>query len=257
MGESADSLLTARYFAEPYEVIEAALSRCSDRLRALQGKAHYTLMRKVRADSLVQAFDFPAELAVPCEQYLLYFVQFLRDLGVEATAEVEHRASDVLFSVTPQDKTLALEKVREALDVYLSLATCPVPHSASMVSYSSEIAIQRLEAEIMTLHGRVRMGFAEIQMKDATIRAKETEIDLLRRVLESKPVPSPLLTDGSTTPQPEKGKDREEFFNGMVALKPYDFKVGEINVPVIIRKLRESFQKKKPADRGPEENTNA
>jgi hypothetical protein len=36
----------------------------------------------------VTFFDFPEPVKVPCQQYLLYFVQFLKDVGVEATAEL-------------------------------------------------------------------------------------------------------------------------------------------------------------------------
>ena len=48
-------------------------------------------------------FEFPDAVRVPCEQYLLYFAQFLRDLGVEASSELRHEVGMVLFSVTPTD----------------------------------------------------------------------------------------------------------------------------------------------------------
>jgi hypothetical protein len=59
------------------------------------------------------------------EQYLLYFVQFLEDLGIHATADLQEQARGVLLTVTPQDGREALERIREALDVYLQIPRSP------------------------------------------------------------------------------------------------------------------------------------
>jgi hypothetical protein len=68
---------------------------------------------------------FPPAIRTACEQYLLYFVQFLEDLGVSATAEIKEDAKRVLFSVTPTDGCAALQQIREALEVYLKLPEMP------------------------------------------------------------------------------------------------------------------------------------
>jgi hypothetical protein len=51
--------------------------------------------------AVTAVFEFPAPIKSACEQYLLYFAQFLRDLGIEAEAELKEEAGRVLFSVTP------------------------------------------------------------------------------------------------------------------------------------------------------------
>src|SRR5262249_33772920 len=72
-------------------------------------------------NSVEVVLDFPPDIKVSCEQYLLYFVQFLKDLGVDAEAELKHNAGQVLFSVIPANKDEALDKIRDALDIYLLL----------------------------------------------------------------------------------------------------------------------------------------
>lgn len=93
-------------------------------------------------ESVAVYFDFPESIKVPCEQYLLYFAQFLKDLGVEADTTLSHEAGKVLFTVTPADQKEALDKIQTALDVYLKLPTNPITDSA----ISESIEVQRLEA---------------------------------------------------------------------------------------------------------------
>jgi CheY-like chemotaxis protein len=148
------------------------------------------------SDSVAVLFDFPEEVRVPCEQYLLYFGQFLRDLGVQATSNLSHEAGQVLFTVTPDDPRTALDKVRAALEVYLRLPTSPVSDPTH-----SEIAVQRLESSVLRLQSDLRLASAELQAKNTTIEAQQLIIqtqkgllDLLRKSESSKISTAKLLT---------------------------------------------------------------
>ncbi len=66
-----------------------------------EGLEDYLTSRLAR-NFITVSFDFPKEVKVPCEQYLLYFVQFLHDIGIEATSDLKHEAGQVLFTVTQQ-----------------------------------------------------------------------------------------------------------------------------------------------------------
>src|SRR5215469_11433116 len=65
--------------------------------------------------SVSKLFTFPAPIKSACEQYLLYFGQFLSDLGIQTQTELAENAARVLFSVTPIDATQALSQIRDAL----------------------------------------------------------------------------------------------------------------------------------------------
>ncbi|HYJ88718.1 MAG TPA: hypothetical protein VEW46_21810 [Pyrinomonadaceae bacterium] len=62
------------------------------------------------SDSVSALFEFPEEVRLPCEQYLQYFAEFLRDLGVNANTSLVQQAGQVLFTVTPTDQEQALSK---------------------------------------------------------------------------------------------------------------------------------------------------
>jgi hypothetical protein len=51
----------------------------------------YSASETPSGDGVAIQFEFPGPLKVACEQYLLYFAQFLRDLGVEVEAKIEER----------------------------------------------------------------------------------------------------------------------------------------------------------------------
>lgn len=97
------------------DTIADILADNEPRVRKLLTDAEHQLASHLKSDSLIAMFDFPAAVRAPCEQYLLYFVEFLRDLGVEAEANLQHDAGRVLFSISPRSGKEALDKIREAL----------------------------------------------------------------------------------------------------------------------------------------------
>src|SRR5215204_1052041 len=208
------------------------LEECVDTLSNAQAELKENLSDD-ESTRLVSRFNFPEGLRVPCEQYLLYFGQFLHDLGVEATTDLRHEAGHVLFSVTPADKDEALDKIREALMVYLGMSASPV-NNLDTLDY--EIAVQRLVAEVQTLQGRVTLARAELQLKEATIQQQQIAIDTLRHqggglMLESLNEVKPRAKDD----------DREEVIEGLVAIKKFEWKFLEVGVPELFRRLKKRF----------------
>ena len=135
---------------------------------------HHEALEKLGVEDfenrVITYFNFPEEIKVPCEQYLLYFAQFLRDLGINATPNLKEEAGKVLFSVTPDDDIEALDKIREALEVYLRLPSSPI------TSNSLEIAIQRLESQVEYFRSQICLARAENQLKEATIQQQQVTI---------------------------------------------------------------------------------
>jgi hypothetical protein len=106
-----------------------------------------SVLAEMKRDSLVTFFEFPQTVRTACQQYLLYFVQFLSDLGIDADAELKEDAQRILFSVTPRDDGEALERIQEALQVFLS-----IPSSSEFNDYAAttlDIAGQQLVANVL------------------------------------------------------------------------------------------------------------
>jgi hypothetical protein len=183
--------------------------------------------------SLVVSFDdFPREVRTYCEQYLLYFIQFLQDLGIEAIPELRHEAGQVLFTVTPTNQQEALEKIWAALKVYLYLPSNPVSSSVS-----NEIAVKRLEYAVTGLQRELRLAEAELQAKNATIEAQQLTINVQKGLLSGEIV----INSQREVTQKTTGEDREEIFNGVAALTILKKSGVEINLAKIFRWLKEKF----------------
>lgn len=125
------------------------------------------LILKSNDNAYISMFKFPPEFKVACEQYLIYFTQFLRDIGIEATSELTNESNKVLFSVMPEDKTEGLEKIKDALLIYLKLPGSPEIEMCQ----SSEIAVQQLQVNILHFKSQLMLAQSTIQLKDATIEA--------------------------------------------------------------------------------------
>jgi hypothetical protein len=178
------------------------------------------------------AFEFPSAIKSACEQYLLYFVQFLRDLGIEANAEIREQASNVLFSVTPADKEQALGKIREALQLYLELPH--IPEFGVVAAQFGDVAVSQLQANVYHLRSQIMLAKAALEMKSAAIAAKDEQIALLQERID--------LREFQPKRDEKKNEDKEDIVKDIVAVKKYDLKFMEINLPELLRKLKRRFQ---------------
>lgn len=212
-------------------VIASEISRYTSELRTIHEKVVTSLITNAE-ESVIVSFEFPKEINIACEQYLIYFVQFLRDLGVEATSELKHIAGQVLFTVTPVDKHDALDKIRAALDLYLDLP------SARNLQTDKEIAILRLNANVDHLKSELALTQAMLQAKDATIQAQQISISYQQQVINAN-----VINESVIDIKPET-EDKEEILGGTVAIKVYEGKGFDINLPLLFRTLRDLFSKK-------------
>lgn len=197
--------------------------------------------------SLITTFsNFPEEVRVPCEQYLLYFTEFLRDLGVGVTSDIEHRAGEVLFSVTPTDPHQALAKIKIALDAFLSL-----PKNQIVINADNEfeIAMLKVKANIDHLNSQLSLAKAEIRVKEreiqafeATLETKDISIEILREKLaQHKRLLKGEIAEGIIGIEPETKEDKEEFFDGVFTLTQYEEKGFRVNLAQLYRKLKTLF----------------
>jgi hypothetical protein len=202
--------------------------------RAIQS-AQTSLAADIDQDTLVTLFDFPSGVSIACEQYLLYFVQFLRDLGIEAGASIKHEAHHVLFSVTPQDGAQALDQIREALEVYLRL-----PDSSEFAAQAQaygDIAVQQLQANIYHLKGQLMVAGAVLQARDAQIEALQISNFTYQQLLatQQQAATLPLLS-----PKPS-GADAEPLVPGVIEVTKYEGKGFTVNFAEILRRLKRRF----------------
>lgn len=226
--------------ASNHSSLESEIDRFSKILSELVGEAERMLTSRLRQNSIVLYFDFPEQARSPCQQYLLYFVEFLRDLGVEASAELRQEAGQVLFAVTPKDATEALSNIRIALETYLELASSPIRDTSQP---GTAIEAQKLAANIHHLKGQLMLASAVLQARDVMLEAKDATIQA-QRVTIDRLLTGDVFIDSLRNISPRKPEeDKEELLDGIVAIKKYEGKGFEVDLPEIFRRLGAMFRK--------------
>jgi hypothetical protein len=203
-------------------------------LRELHQQVESSLISPVSSNSVAVTFDFPDAVRVPCEQYLLYFVEFLRDLGVEATSESKDHAGKVLFTVTPTDAQEALTKIRTALEIYLRLPSSPIGN----LNADGGPEIQKLVANVHYLKSQLALSQAMIEAKNATIQAQQLTIETQRVA------PGNLVIDSVVEITPTSKTEKEDLLGGTLSITKYQGKGFEVNLPEIFRRLKKWFAEK-------------
>lgn len=191
-----------------------------------------------------QEFSFPEPVKASCNQYLMYFTQFLSDLGIEATVDLNDGPSGVLFSVTPCNKQEALENIRVALDVFLKLPSAPVQLQPFPSSSQHSIEIQRLISNIQHFQGQLTLANAVIQQKELTIQQQGSLIQQQGAFIQQQNYSGSILTESLR--ESSDTSDAEPVLGGLAKIKPVKvLNEGlEVDAPRIFRLLRDFFSKK-------------
>jgi len=190
--------------------------------------------------SIVLSFDLPDEVRSACEQYLVFFSQFLQDVGLSATNDIRHdEAGRILFSVTPTDSKSALGAIREALNTYLQL---PAKIRSDDFTLNDAPEVQRMAANLHHLRGQLLLAASMMEARETTIQAQALAI----QILTSQAEPTDLLVNSTTTPSASWPSDKEVLLGGIVKIG--DAEIGKLGVSIslaeIYRRCRERFGKK-------------
>lgn len=232
--------MTNFYFTETRpaatdESIGTTLSRFRSTVIALVQQVEDEAKAGTSQDSLTALFDFPVELRSACEQYLVYFAEFLRGLGLEAVAELKHQRGQTIFSITPVDGREALELIAEALGEFLEYPNGPT--DSDTPSGSGGIELNKLRANILHLRSQLTLANAVLEAKDETIRALRFQTDRpVSDVNRLLPVAVQISNDSGSV---------EKFADGLVTLTQYEGNGFRVDVAEMYRRLRARFMDRK------------
>jgi hypothetical protein len=220
----SDGSVSINIEMDPDVSVADLVSQWSQHLNELRTEVEKRL--EDTSDAIVLRFKFPPSVKVACEQYLLYFSEFLHDLDISANVQVREESGHVLFSVTPTSSRDALERIHEALGIYLQLSEEEISDAAG------DIPSQKLAANIYHLRSQLHLARAIMQSQQATIDAQQLTIDIQQRFLQP--------SDASIAGQPAS---REEFAGGTVALVPYKGNGFEVDLPTLFRRMKKFLQR--------------
>ncbi|RMA90226.1 hypothetical protein [Priestia megaterium] len=221
------------FVCETNQNIEGYLHICS----RITKSAINQLIIENRASSLTSVFEFPEHVRVPCEQYLIYFAEFLDNLGISATTEITHEASTVLFTVIPESKEIALENIREALDIYIQLPS--KVNNMGYVNVINDPQLQQLYANIQHLNSQMLLLNATNRMQDQTIKQQQNMIKQQQEMVDATILQTSLVAMSTSG----KEEDKEELFGGTLVLTKLEWKGFELNLANIYRWIKNQFKK--------------
>lgn len=199
------------------EVFQNSLSTFTD----IFDKANKFLLASLDQDSVLTYFQFPEEIKTACKQYLVYFAQFIADLGIEVDSEIKDELNHILFKITPKDKTESLERIQKVLTLYLDAPTDT--SFQNELAKENEIAAKQWEANIYHLKSQLSLATSIIQAKEATIESLQLSNYQYRQ----------LVDDHS-----KKEADKEELVKGVLAVEKYEGNGFSINLAEILRRLK-------------------
>ncbi len=185
------------------------------------------LEERHRSYPFTATFSFPEHIKYECERYLSYFGQFLCDIGIEADTDIKRKGREVLFSVTPGNKNEAIEKIGQALALFLTIPVLPpnslVPNSSAI---ENQIKVQRMQSAIAHLH-------SELKLAEAIVMAKNNHIDSLMETNSNI-----LALSLEKIAEQDKETDGISLFEDVIKIKKYKGKGFEINMPKLISKAK-------------------
>ena len=214
------------------------IDKCINILTQAQTEVLEKYQRESFTEVIAQQFNFPPEVKTACKQYLLYFTEFLEDMGIEAISSIQEQDGDVTFLVEPRNKAEALSKIANLLKIYLYLPSSPLAGSYAN-PLDSNLALQRLTSQIQHLNSQLTLATATIQQQAATIQQKDFLIQQQQQFIQSQQFTPQVLIDSM-----KGSKDNEESLLGDL-VKIGDYKMGplKLKLPQLIQWLKEQFKR--------------
>jgi hypothetical protein len=203
------------------EYIDFAL----EKLREIHLLSLGILHNKYPSEGISVWYQFPQEIRAACNQYLMYFAQFLEDLGISAETSLKEQANQVLFTVTPKDKEQALDVIYKALAIYMEASNEEV--SKNIVE--GDLAVMQWKANIFHLRSQLELSKAILQAKDETIEA----LKIANYQLQS-------FIPNSQSKEESVSKD-EKILGGLATVNNLKLKGITVNLPEILRSLKRRF----------------
>lgn len=186
-------------------------------IRECHKKIHDDLLSEHKYSILFE-FEFDDNIKVACKQYLDYFIQFLKDLGINASSNTYDDMEKTLFEVIPDNKDIALQNIQQCLMTYLNLA-----NNSEVEEYDSyeNIAYMQLKANISHLK-------SQLMLAQATIEQNQVTIDLLKCLNNELQAPSlPAIDDKEA-----------DLFGGVVTVGEVDCKFFKLNLGKLLKLLK-------------------
>ena len=202
----------------------ANVKKALDFIEESSVEAHKFLTEKTRDDVFIKVFEFPPEYKNICSQYLIWFGEFLQNLGIDANVSTNHSKNQTQLIVSPNECPELISDIEKLFYQYLSLPYAELLPPEPNSSQSEMLSFQSLTMQVQHLQ-------TQIQMKDAVISSYQ----ITNKALSDQN--SELLLINSL-----KSDEKAEFFNGFLKVSRIQ-KIGkngnvEVDLSPILKLLK-------------------
>ncbi|CAA6803176.1 MAG: Unknown protein [uncultured Sulfurovum sp.] len=159
----------------------------------LRDKVEDVFFKTVDSNRFEAIFNLPEEYQSILKPYMLYFEEFLHDLCIETDVNIRKKGADTILSVEPKNKDEALEKIANALKMYIS-----APIVASGVSLEQklqmQVALQKLHAECSHMESQLVLKSATLNVNQQQLIVQDKIISETKRILVEAGVNPEIIT---------------------------------------------------------------
>jgi len=141
-------------------------------------EAHKILIEQSKDDVFIKIFEFPAEYKNICSQYLIWFGEFLQNLGLDANVSTEQSKNQTQLIVSPNECPELLTEIEKLFYQYLSLPYAELLPPESNLTPQELHAYQAVKMQVQHLQ-------TQVQMKDSVIASYQaTNTNLINKISE-------------------------------------------------------------------------
>ncbi|MFG6097335.1 hypothetical protein SPB21_18870 [Leptothoe sp. ISB3NOV94-8A] len=217
------------------------LNRCIEIFKKANSEVLDKYQSSLTTYSLTERFNFPPEVKTACEQYLLYFAEFLNDIaGIEVDTSLSPDGESTIFAVQPRNREEALDTIGQYLKAYLQfpgselINKIQVSSDLSLQAQSLKIQVDNLKNQLDIANLKRQMIGAVIELKDQSIQDKNAEISRLGQQLQENQITIRVLAESL-----QKKEDEESILGDALKVKDYEAPGGlVIGTPDIVRRVK-------------------
>jgi hypothetical protein len=116
----------------------------------------------------VKLFDFPPEYKNICSQYLMWFGEFLKNLGIDADVSTENKDGKTSLIVSPAENGEMLEQIEQLFYCYIDLPyTESIPYNPDNFNIHQKYKMESLLDEVGELQHKLKRAMRQQNLLEA------------------------------------------------------------------------------------------
>jgi hypothetical protein len=144
------------------------------------------LNEKLSEHVLCKIFDFPVEYANIYSQYLIWFGEFLRNIGIKADVHTEPRNEQTALIISPKDAPELLDEIEKLFNQYLQLPYVEVLPPQREMSIQEQHTFMAVKQQIQMLEMQVQAKDSLLLNNNATISSLNTTVARQANLIETQ-----------------------------------------------------------------------